>query len=159
MKYSDELMHFGIKGMHWGVRRTPGQLGHKKGIRAKAKRALAIGEENEYQKHSRPVTATKTKKARTLDQKLNNELADLSDDELKQLVNRMNLERQYKDLRTQDINRGKSEIQKFVERNTRAVLDQEFQNVIRTGVRAAKEGPAAAAGEFVGRQVARGLNR
>lgn len=25
----DELEHYGIKGMHWGIRRTPEQLGHK----------------------------------------------------------------------------------------------------------------------------------
>lgn len=28
--YDDYLMHYGIKGMHWGVRRTPEQLGHLK---------------------------------------------------------------------------------------------------------------------------------
>lgn len=27
--HSDELMHYGVKGMRWGVRRTPAQLGHR----------------------------------------------------------------------------------------------------------------------------------
>lgn len=26
---NEEILHFGIKGMHWGIRRTPEQLGHK----------------------------------------------------------------------------------------------------------------------------------
>ena len=39
-----ELYHHGVKGMHWGVRRTPEQLGHepptKASKRAKAKAQL-----------------------------------------------------------------------------------------------------------------------
>ena len=29
-RYSSELCHYGVKGMKWGVRRTPEQLGHAK---------------------------------------------------------------------------------------------------------------------------------
>ena len=37
----DYLMHYGIKGMKWGVRRTPEQLGHKK-IKADKKKSLEV---------------------------------------------------------------------------------------------------------------------
>ena len=33
---TDYLMHYGVKGMHWGIRRTPEQLGHKKSLTVKS---------------------------------------------------------------------------------------------------------------------------
>lgn len=33
-----ELYHYGVKGMKWGVRRTPEQLGHKKRLKKSQKR-------------------------------------------------------------------------------------------------------------------------
>ena len=40
-RYSSELYHYGVKGMKWGVRRTPEQLGHiRKGIEKSAKSSI-----------------------------------------------------------------------------------------------------------------------
>lgn len=47
----DELMHYGVKGMKWGVRRTPEQLGHKRNTiaSAKTKALLVKNEVDKYQ--------------------------------------------------------------------------------------------------------------
>ena len=37
---NNELYHFGIKGMKWGVRRTPAQLGHPTSSSVKSKKQI-----------------------------------------------------------------------------------------------------------------------
>lgn len=68
-----ELEHFGIKGMKWGVRRTPAQLGHRKEktlnrykekeIR-KVEKRIASDKETENQKRYGFRTRKKKKLAR-----------------------------------------------------------------------------------------------
>lgn len=41
----DFLMHYGIKGMRWGVRRTPEELGHNKTTEEKYNEAVRIAKE------------------------------------------------------------------------------------------------------------------
>lgn len=95
---SDGLSHFGIKGMKWGVRRTPEQLGHKK----------------EAQRIKRP-------QAHSIDRKKKINIdPNMSDDELRSRINRLKLEEEYKRLlykepeQTKKADKGKSKVKGFL---------------------------------------------
>lgn len=73
--YSDELYHYGVKGMKWGIRRTPAQLGHR------------------------------TKKSSTSQRR--EEMKKMSDTELRNRINRIQMEKQYMQLTAPNISPGK----------------------------------------------------
>lgn len=76
--FEDYLEHHGIKGMHWGIRRTPEQLGHKiskarerfEKYGKKAASAAEAGKTKTFEKYSK-----KAEKTYKLDVKLNEKLA------------------------------------------------------------------------------------
>lgn len=82
------LAHHGIKGMKWGVRRTPEQLARASGrpVRKPA------GQDSSTKKNT-PASTSTAKKT----------LSDLSDDELRQRISRLELEKRYKDLEKADM--------------------------------------------------------
>ena len=73
------LEHYGTKGMKWGIRKKSGKGSAKSGQKGKAKQA-----------ESEKRTSTKKYKKSAARK--------LSDERLKKRVNRLNMERQYKDL-------------------------------------------------------------
>lgn len=75
------LMHHGIEGMKWGVRRTPQQLGHA------VTKKLPSGE-----KKTQKPAATKTPG------KAFRKSTSISDEELQKRINRLNMEERYEDL-------------------------------------------------------------
>lgn len=81
----NELYHYGVKGMKWGVRRTAAQLGHlvKKGA---SKIKDRISEPNEKRKIRKQNEANKRKP-----------VSEMTDDELKQRLNRLDMEKRYSD--------------------------------------------------------------
>lgn len=89
-KMNEFLNHHGIKGMKWGVRRTPEQLGH----------ATARKQSGGENKPAKKIPAKKTpgKSARSS--------SSLSDDELQKRINRLNMEERYEDLVARQKARG-----------------------------------------------------
>lgn len=66
-RLGDFLMHYGVKGMHWGIRRTPEQLGHHKTPR-QLSRSLQKIKYKEFTKLMSPKAVEKLKKGSCHDQ-------------------------------------------------------------------------------------------
>lgn len=79
----NHLAHFGIKGMKWGVRRKRGSDGR-------------VGGDSSDSSSESSGTSSGSKGGKTKAKKV--KVGDLSDAELREAVNRMNLEKQYKQL-------------------------------------------------------------
>lgn len=75
----NELAHYGVLGMKWGVRRTPAQLARARGEKVPAAKS---------QKESKAKSPSTKKKS----------FSEMSDDELKKEISRLQLEKTYKDL-------------------------------------------------------------
>lgn len=101
------LEHHGIKGMKWGVRRTPEELGHKPKISEKQLQGI------------KETVMTGSKSARTLSNKIrssgknkvdSDKISKMSDTQLREVLNRLRMEEDYKRLLSnkQEINSGKA---------------------------------------------------
>jgi len=125
---NNTLSHHGIKGMKWGVRRTPAQLGHKTSSKKKrktspnaiervkkalarhkqaseAKKSKAKVEEEQNQQKSKEEILKRGSAAEVLSLK-----GKISNAELQAAVNRLNLERQLSDMNSRDLNAGKDKL-------------------------------------------------
>lgn len=91
---NNELYHFGIRGMKWGVRRYQNKDGT----------STSLG---------------KKRKATNGDSKKEN-IKNMTDDELRKRVNRLQMERQYSQLTsdTKKVNKGKQFVSKMIKTGT-----------------------------------------
>ena len=82
---AEEIWHHGIKGMKWGVRHTPEQLGHKTGSKSAKK-----DDSHEDYKNAHD----------------NKSVRKMSDAELRTRLNRLNMEKQYSQMNPSRVSRG-----------------------------------------------------
>lgn len=89
----NSLYHHGVKGMKWGVRRTPAQLGHKT---TSSKKKKIVREVKVHEDHKKAHSKKSIK--------------EMSDQELRERLNRLQMEQNYRKLDTNTVKKGRSYI-------------------------------------------------
>lgn len=117
---SDQLVHYGIKGMRWGIRRTEAQL-----VRAR-------GELPSQQKVANKPGGLFSKKKKTTakkeePKKTEKKISEMSDEELRAKINRLQLEKQYRDLSPKQVSKGRA----FYEKNIAPALNETIKNIAK----------------------------
>lgn len=146
---TDYFAHYGVKGMRWGIRKErpssgrSGRLGSKKtGIQRTSK-------------VEKPDTRSEARKQS--DEIRKKRVSEMSDEELKQVIGRMNMERQYKQLNTELYQPGK----KFAMGALKTVGNMGVAAVggymVKTGGKSIGSAAAKLAGKFVRRGVTRAM--
>ena len=102
---NNELYHYGVLGMKWGIRRTPFQLGHQiKARRAEKKRNDNLAKARKKQAERRDLMKKGKIKPK-----------DMTDAELKKHIDRLELEKKYIDAKNSvsSQNKGKTFASKY----------------------------------------------
>lgn len=128
---NNELMHHGIKGMRWGVRRTQAQLGHKP--TSSSKSASSKSDSSKLSKHKR-LRKNELKTAAPKKKKL----SEMSEEEINKKIERMRLEKTYKqlisELNPQKTSKGKQFVLRVLEKSGENIATQLATYVFGTTV-------------------------
>lgn len=94
---SPDIIHYGVKGMKWGVRKQrPPSQGRKK--KTNAQRVLDKITAKKQKTFEPRKVENNTKRRR---------ISDLSDEELRKVINRMEMERKYSQLTAKEVSKGR----------------------------------------------------
>ena len=96
--YTDELYHYGVLGMKWGVRRYRNKDGTLTSAGKKKRKEDSKETSNKRSKVSSNITKSSKSALSKGNTQRSKSLKEMSDDELKAKIERLNLENRYKEL-------------------------------------------------------------
>lgn len=121
---NNELMHYGVLGMKWGVRKARPTSG-KKFASFKKKKVKQLS--NKPQASKKKVKQT-SKKAKTSQKKPLNKM---TDEELRSAINRLELEKRYRDLSPKQVSKGKKFVNDFMNKAIVPAVTEASKNLAR----------------------------
>lgn len=145
----NELMHWGIKGMKWGVRRyqnkdgslTPAGKKRYEQEMAKLKEEEKIAKNklrtqaklNKLDEKRKEIEALKSGKpiAKKTKQSSTPSVKEMSDDELRRVVNRLLMEQQYAKLKPEQVSTGKKFVDKVMKDVVTPAATEVGKNVLK----------------------------
>lgn len=110
MERNNELYHYGVPGMKWGVRRTRAQVRTDTINRQtkKLSKVSDIGKHTSNAFNNASDLAGRAARSSKPSKKVRNELSKMSDQELRSRINRIQMEQQYASLNPSKVSRGAS---------------------------------------------------
>lgn len=122
---NNELMHYGTPGQKWGIRRFQNPDGS---LTALGRLRYGTGDEQESGTGNTPAAAGKSDAAKTA--KGPRKVSDMSDEELRARINRLNMEEQYANLEARQKERSTGTVKKLLGNAARNLAEQALSRVV-----------------------------
>ena len=121
----NELYHYGVPGMRWGVRRARSSSVSTTGRRKKTGLSGFLSKKTKSRSSSKPKVSTGNK---------GKTLSEMSDAELQQRINRLQMEQRYKDLQPKKISRGKKIVNSVVNKMFVPAAEDVGKQLMKSGM-------------------------